>query len=213
MKWFNFTVLIFLCTACVRNNNTTTQQIKKTINISAESESLSLIGTDEFVFFWNKFSGALLANDTNVLSNSIDDKFHGYCGSLLDISNISKMDFKSDSIISKSRFLKEFKSSLNPAYLQLIKQYKILEDIKHVRTLEDAKNHYFCIKTVDKNIYNVSTYLAHENKNEKVIFKMSYMNDDKRYETKNIDLIFHKRNNETKLCEIDFYYSYIDEER
>ena len=42
---------------------------------------------------------------------------------------------------------------------------------------------------------------------------MSYMNDDKRYETKNIDLIFHKRNNETKLCEIDFYYSYIDEER
>ena len=114
MKWFNFTILIFLCTACVRNNNTTTQQIKKTVNISAESESLSLIGTDEFVLFWNKFSGALLANDTNVLSNAIDDKFHGYCGSLLDNSNISKMDFKSDSIISKSRFLKEFKSTLNP---------------------------------------------------------------------------------------------------
>ena len=43
---------------------------------------------------------------------------------------------------------------------------------------------------------------------------MSYMNDDKRYETKNIDLIFHKRNNKKKkLCEIDFYYSYIDEEK
>jgi len=174
-------------------------------------DSDSYMDTDEFVLFWTKFRKSLLTNDTSTCSNLIDDKLNGYCSSLLDISNINMMDFKKDSTITKKRFIKEFKNSLNPVYVELIKDYNIIEDIKPVRTLQAAQNRYHRLKTVKKNTYCISTYLAREYKNDKVFFNLSYMNDDLNDETKNISLIFYKKNGEIKLCEIDFYYTYVDE--
>lgn len=193
------------------DNKTTNKNHNMKANNILKIESESYMDTDEFVLFWTKFCKSMLTNDTSTSRNLIDNKLNGYCSSLLDISNISTMDFKKDSIITKKRFINEFKNSLNPVYVELIKNYNIIEDIKPVRTLETAQNRYRCLKTTKKNTYYVSTYLAREYKNEKAFFNLSYMNDDLNDVTKNISLIFYKKNGEIQLCEIDFYYTYIDE--
>jgi len=195
--------------ACVKSNNKV--QLENILNTSMADTSDYLIDTDEFVLFWDKFSGALLVNDTNTLGNLIDDKFFfDYYKPLLEHSKICKMDFERDSTISKQRFLKEFDSSLNPVYLQLIKQYEIRKHIeeKPPQTLEDMLNRYISKKIEGKDNYYLYTHFSCK----KVLFEMAYKYDDEHAATISIGLIFCKKNNEIKLCEMNFYCIYVDDE-
>jgi len=164
--------------------------------------------SDEFIRFWDIFSNSLLKNNVSVLGSLIDDKFYGYCSKFLNFSEISKMDFSVDTVISKKRFLKEFRNSLNPVYLHLLEKYDIREDIKPkkpMRSLEDYQNRYRCMKTIDKNDYIISISVQ-ENK---IIFSfyLSKNNDLYSDEIKIIDLVFNKINDIIKLCGIEFNYS------
>ncbi len=208
MLYKNIYIVIALLSlfACVKSNTNNTQS-EKVLNTLMTDTSSCLITTDEFVLFWDKFSNALLVNDTNTLSNLIDDHFHfDSYKPLFEHSKICKMNFENDSTISKQRFLKEFRSSLNPVYLQLIKQYEIRKhlEMKSSKTLEDMINRYICKKSEGKDNYYLYTYFYLR---DYVLFEMAYKYDNEYAPKISIGLKFYKRNNEIKLHEMDFYYS------
>ena len=202
-------ILLFLFFACVKNKGSNIQS-ENVLNTPMADTSNYLIDTDEFVLFWDKFSKALLVNDTKTLSNLIDDNFHfNEYKPQLEHSKVCKMDFENDSTISKQRFLKEFRQSLNPVYLQLIQQYEIRKhlEMKPQKTSEDMLNRYICEKTIGSDTYYIRTNFAYKGKNEKVYFNMGYKYCEG-YDTEvGVSLTFRKNNSEIKLSEIDFNYT------
>ena len=168
-------------------------------------DSSCLISADEFVVFWNKFSSVLLANDAKTLNNLIDEKFYSDCFGGLDISEVCKMNFSNDSTIFRNRFCKEFKKSLNPVYLELIKQYEIRKHIemKPPRTLEDMQSRYFCAKTIGKGNYAIYTDFSQEKVDVRIAYECSYSEYSR--DSRGIYLEFCKKNNEIKLCKMTCY--------
>lgn len=195
-------IVMLLSFSCIKKNDTLISIQSGKIS----TDSIQVIDTSEYVVFWNKFNKALLHNDTTILSLLIDDDFIGYCNKNIDNSEICKIDFKNDTIISKSRFLNEFSHSLNPIYLKLLRQYEVSKDIKPVITMDDFQKRYLCRKEENESIYAVYTSLIHENRNEIVSFKFCYMNEKLHYGTKVVELEFRKLKTEIKLVGVDFYY-------
>ena len=222
MKYIlNFMIFLFLAMSIGYANNINsrkewkcTQPLKVSDDFGQDVQTI----TDEFVSFWDKFSNALLKNNTTVLGSLIDDKFYGYCSKFINFFSergkmdlISKMDLSVDTVISKKRFLKEFRNSLNPVYLQLLEQYDIREDIKPkkpIRSLEDYQNRYRCMRVIGKNDYLVGISVQ-ENK---IFFSFVLRKNIDLYsnEIKSIDLVFDKINDMIKLCGIEFNYSGTD---
>lgn len=211
-------IIVLLFFACGNKSNSSEIIADDSYFITTEySVQREPVTTEEFISFWNKFSDALLKNNIPVLDSLIDDNFYGcYCGyfDFLTIFEICDMNFTIDSVVSKNRFLKEFRNSLNPVYLQLLEQYDVHEDIKPktpIRTLEEFQSRYRCMKEIGKNRY-ILGLPQNINGNDKVIFKfhLRIKHSVTYEEIKSIDLIFYKMNDEIKLHEIDFDFSEIE---
>ena len=216
-----YIVIASLFFACSNKSNITSNN--RYLMTTDDSVQIVPITTDEFISFWYKFSDALLKNKISVLDSLIDNNFYGCYNNFLilgynsfNIFEILNIDFAVDTVISKPRFLKEFRNSLNPIYLQLLEQYDVREDIKPkmpIKTVEDFLNRYRCMKEIGNNRYIIG--LPHENinENDKVsfTFNLRIKNDVAYEEIKSVDLIFYKVNDEIKLCEIDFFYSWVVE--
>ena len=204
-------IMFLLFFAC--SNSSNSNKIK--------TDNCYSITTDEFISFWNKFSDALLTNNSSALDSLIDDNFYGCYNNFLtlgyhsfNISEIVNMDFSVDTVISKPRFLKEFRNSLNPVYLQLLEQYDVQEDIKpkmYIKTVEDFQNSYRCMQTIEKKDYLIGNDFrdAHLSSKVNFIIRCTINNDNFYDEVRQLDLIFNKINDKIKLCEIDFSYSWI----
>jgi hypothetical protein len=184
------------------------RQSKSTAEAPMADTSDCVIDKSEFVTFWNRFSAALLADDTDTLSGLIDDSFYfsSYCP-MFKHNKICRIDFSTNSTFSKQRFLKEFKQSLNPVYLQLIRQYEINKHtkIKPAKTVEDMQNRYLCETIIEKDTYYVYAYFE----NKEVDINIGYKYNEVFDNNVGMSLIFHKKNNKIQLCEIDFYYYFI----
>jgi len=202
----SFLMGFMLLFACVNNNHNKSTIEVPTMNTSTDSTRIIL--ADEFIVFWNKFSEALLQNDTLTLSDLINDEIingGGLC--FTNVSNITTMDFKCEpdtindmyarmplSTISKSKFLKEFKQSLNPVYLRLLKKYNIREDLesKNYRCSESIKNYDFIVKT----LYRGNSQI--------VLLSYNIKNNSTNPDAHHIILLFAKTDGKIKLRMISY---------
>lgn len=202
-KLFYSFFLVIVLASCVKVNDKI-EQAESTINI--QEDSTEFIYTAEYVLFWNKFSKALVQNDSLNLSHLIDDNFYGICNTAFDFHDILKLDVTKDSIITKARFIKEFSQSLNPVFIDLLNHYEVHKDTIPIKTREAALNRYTCSKEVKSNYFSISIFLAREIRNEEVSIQFYYLDKEKDNERSLVKLIFRKTNEEIKLSEISFLY-------
>jgi hypothetical protein len=202
---FLLVIVMPLWFACVNSNNNKTNAVEISA-IDASIDSIPLIPADEIITFWNKFSEALLQNDTLILSDLIVDDIRIEGIYFRDgFSKITTMAFKNDTIISKSQFIKKFKQSLNPVYLRLLKNYNIREDIE--------TPDYNCNEIIDKYNYFIET-LYDDKYNTSGAFAMSYDIEGEPVENRgarSMILVFDKSDGERKLEVICYDYLNIDE--
>lgn len=196
-------LLVIVLASCVKVNDKS-EHAESTINI--QEDSTEFIYTAEYVLFWNKFSKALVQNDSLNLSHLIDDNFYGICNTAFDFQDIFKIDFTKDSIVTKARFIKEFSQSLNPVFLDLLNRYEVHKDTIPIKTREAALNRYTCSKVVKGNYFYIDIFLAREIRNEAVSIQFYYLDKEKENEGPIVKLIFRKTNEEIKLSEIIFLY-------
>lgn len=213
------TVLLLLTLLSCNNNESRSAQSDTDLNnklatdkseqaestIIVQEDSTEFIYTAEYVLFWNKFSKALVRNDSHSLSQLVDDNLYGIYYIPFELQDICTMDFAKDSIITKARFIKEFSKSLNPVFIDLLNYYEVHKDTIRVKTREDVLNRYRCSNEVNGKIFFVFSYLAREFRNEVVLFEFrSRVEEDFHSEGQIIELLFRKTNNEIKLSGIEF---------
>lgn len=193
--------LVIVLASCVKVNDKI-DHIESNINV--QKDSTEFIYTAEFTLFWDKFSKALVQNDSLNLSHLIDDNFYGICNTAFDFQDIFKIDVTKDSIITKARFIKEFSQSLNPVFIDLLNHYEVHKDTIPIKTREAALNRYTCDEKVKGNYFSIRIFLAREIRNEAVSFQFYCL--DKENEGPIVNLIFRKTNDEIKLSGIEFIY-------
>ncbi len=83
----------------------------------------------------------------------------------------------------------------------------------HVRKTIDSKQRDRCFQTVDKSTFYVDLNIDQDIINENVTVVFCFRSDDNEFKTKNIRLLFCKSDiKKIKLCKIDCYYLYVDDD-